>query len=114
MHDLYVTSNVCTLQKELAMSRGWSTIFPFIARWEMENFMNCQPQAQSGVRGPLVNGDRVRLCKDGQKCVVAGCNFSHDPIQKPCKFGNECPRNEKCLFDHTSVINISKNEGGRA
>ena len=60
------------------------------------------------------SGGKVKLCRDGQKCTSAGCNYSHEYIQKPCRFGNECFRNDKCLFFHDSLNGLPKNDGGRA
>ena len=70
-------------------------------------------QSHSSVFGSL-NGGKLKLCRNGQKCTTEGCSFSHECIKKPCKFGNECPRTDKCLFNHTSVGNMTKNGDGRA
>ena len=43
---------------------------------------------------------KMKLCRDGQQCVVNGCSFSHIVINKPCKFGTHCYRRNKCLFLH--------------
>ena len=47
-----------------------------------------------------VSTRKVKLCRNGQQCNVNGCTFSHNIINKSCKFGADCHRGSKCLFLH--------------
>ena len=45
---------------------------------------------------------KVNMCRNGRSCegIGNGCNFSHDKINKMCKFGTGCNQKERCLFQH--------------
>ena len=43
-----------------------------------------------------------KLCKFGKKCDTIECNFSHDYVQKPCRFWPSCEKGDSCLFIHES------------
>ena len=41
------------------------------------------------------------LCKYGRICLYKDmCEYSHDPIDKPCRFGDNCKKLDACLFEH--------------
>ena len=83
-------------------------------------------QRPNQLRGGQI-GSRTKLCKDGTKCTNGGCTFNHEMIRKACKFGADCTRMDRCLFQHnensrrtTSGVDMniwlknSKNGDGRA
>ena len=42
------------------------------------------------------------MCKFGKKCEVEDCEYTHDHVQKPCRFWPKCRKAESCLFLHAS------------
>ena len=58
------------------------------------------------------NGDqgrslRKRLCRYGRNCEhkdsPTECSFTHEVINKPCRFGIKCLKGDRCLFLHENV-----------
>ena len=44
---------------------------------------------------------RKGLCRDGRQCVnKVTCQFRHELVNKPCRFGFKCKKEAKCLFLH--------------
>ena len=41
-----------------------------------------------------------KLCKFGKRCDTTDCKFSHDYVQKPCRFWPKCRKGDSCLFLH--------------
>ena len=91
------------------------------------DYYNQRPIQWRGV-SEIGRGEKRRLCRDGTKCTAKSCVFNHDVINKPCRFGADCTRLDKCLFKHgvskearkENTSDISrwlvnpKNGGGRA
>ena len=52
---------------------------------------------------------RQRLCRYGKKCPEqhGSCKFSHEMIEKPCKYGTRCQKGDECLFRHSCVADGS-------
>ena len=52
---------------------------------------------------------KTRLCKFGRKCSVSGCEFSHNQVPRPCRFGGRCTKGDACLFSHEDPARFRTN-----
>ena len=57
--------------------------------------------------GPTEITEKKRLCRFGKKCSVIRCEFSHEPISRPCRFGSRCTKGAACLFSHENPLQAS-------
>ena len=89
---------------------GWSTDH---GRFQGPHFQGSQDNqnTDSGANqlGGGPSGGRRRLCKNGTKCTVRGCIFSHDMIRKACRAGADCQRMDRCLFLHDDAGRRTQN-----
>ena len=60
---------------------------------------------------------RRKMCSQGRTCPnindMNKCQFSHDVVHRPCRDGENCKKNEKCLFLHGVSNNSVKNNTQR-
>ena len=54
-----------------------------------------------------------KLCRNGRTCQIAGCVLRHEPINKTCKFGDDCTRKDTCLFGHANRQDVVETNSNR-
>ena len=69
-----------------------------------KNTMGTREASNDCAANPVVKLAPVvkKLCKFGKKCDTTDCKFSHDYVQKSCRFWPSCKKGESCLFMHAS------------
>ena len=75
--------------------------------------LGLESRAENVVEDKINPKQTKGLCKHGKTCTNKNiCEYSHEHINKACRFGDRCKKMDACLFDHSNALQSNGPESG--